>query len=113
MTEPVLGLPGMSEPGNITFVRWRAGESRRGRVFDTPTADHPAARLECALCPELLGTAPWQLLILGTLGELNAQIRHDAGQWYAAAAAVVHRACLDGLDDAQIETVIRSSGVPT
>lgn len=77
-----------------TFVRWRAGEPREGRVFPPLDPSHPAAAESCAVCESLLGDgSPVQLLAIGPLTPAAHQ-EHRAGRWYSALALLFHAACL-------------------
>lgn len=86
----------------LTFVRWRRGESRRGRTGDSLPIDHPATGTACPACrkPIMVGQ-PWQLLAVGPT-DAESAARHDAGRWYSAGATLCHRGCLDGLPDAAL-----------
>lgn len=92
---------------NVTYVRWKAGESRRGRVFPPLAAAHPASNAFCVIGGGMLGTGePVQLLIVGPSDEVDRE-RHDAGYFYAAGAVVVHERCLAELNDNAVENLVK------
>lgn len=92
---------------NVTYVRWRAGESRRGRVFPPLAAAHPASSAFCVIGGGMLGTAePVQLLIVGPSDEVDREL-HNAGRFYSAGAVVVHERCLAQLDDNEVENLVK------
>jgi hypothetical protein len=92
---------------NVTYVRWRAGESRRGRVFPSLEDAHPASRAFCVIGGGMLGTAePVQLVIVGPSDEVDRE-QHAEGRWYSAGAVVVHKRCLDELDDNEVEGLVK------
>lgn len=92
---------------NVTYLRWRATESRRARSFAPPAEDHPLVRnhVPCLLCELPLAGARIQLLVLGPEDQ-ETQERHDAGRWYAALAVVVHERCLSELSDDELEPLV-------
>lgn len=93
---------------NVTYVRWKAGESRRGRVFPPLAAAHPASNAFCVIGGGMLGTIePVQLLIVGPSDEVDEEL-HKAGRWYSAGAVVVHERCLVRLDDNAVESLVKS-----
>lgn len=90
----------------MIYIRWRAGEPRRGRVFDPLAADHPATMLPCHGCDQPIGTTvPTQLIAAGPDSEDN-QAKHDAGSWYSAAAILLHKGCADALTDEGLDLLI-------
>jgi hypothetical protein len=76
-------------------VRWRAGESREGRVFASLEQDQVVlASAPCVACMTPLGfVEPVALLILGPGDDEEARVAHDAGRWYSAEALPLHAAC--------------------
>lgn len=85
---------------NVTYVRWKAGEPRRGRVFPALTPGHPAHAAPCALCGGDLGDASVQLLVVSDAAEPAAE------HWHAAEAALTHETCLAPLTDSEMEAAI-------
>lgn len=92
---------------NLTYVRWRKGDSRRMREFPALTSEHPSYTTPCLLCGYSLGsdTGGVQLLAVGPDDDEN-RTKHEQGRWYSAAALIVHTSCLADLDDAHIETLV-------
>lgn len=94
---------------NMTYVQWRRGLTRRGEVRRALGADDQCYGATCLLCDRTLGgdgprAVPIQFLVVGPAeGDTDAQIAHDSGHWYGAAALVVHQPCLASRDDQWIE----------
>lgn len=92
---------------NTTFTRWTAGESRRGHVLGRLQDDHPAAYAFCVIGGEKIGTQePVQLLVIGPTDAVDRD-DHEAGNEYLAGALVVHKRCLDELDDNVVENLVK------
>ena len=87
--------------GNVTYVRWRLGESRRGRVFPPLAADHPAYAVACLLCDRALGDgASVQLLVIEDGSDSKAEY------WHSAKAVIAHESCIAALDDAALDDLL-------
>ena len=91
------------------YVRWRRGESRRGKRFDPLREDHPGVHLPCVLCADQVGIAETvALLIVGPLlDDDEAWERYVEDRWFTAGAALVHARCLDEVSDLALEQVVR------
>lgn len=85
---------------NVTYVRWRANEPRRGKVFPSLKAEHPCYSVACLLYDQPLGPGPVQLLALGDCSADETQ------HWHTAEAVIAHANCLDRLDDEEVESLV-------
>lgn len=92
---------------NVTYLRWRNGESRRGPTFNPPDPDHPlfVNQVPCLICNDLLAGHRTQLLVIGP-DDVEDQAKHDSGRWYAALAVVAHERCLSQLSDTDVEDLV-------
>lgn len=89
----------------MIFVRWKRGESRRGRVFPGPVDGDPLFNDRCVQCGDYLGgNGDIQLIAVGPVSE-DERGRHDEGRWYNAGAVALHRVDVDGLSDAELDAL--------
>jgi hypothetical protein len=89
---------------NMTVVRWRADQPRKGRIYPKLTPKHPCYAAPCAICSHTLGEGPVQVLVVGP-DDVIARARHAANRWYTANAVVVHQHCLAPLSDNEARAV--------
>lgn len=89
--------------GNVTYVRWRAQDSRRcPRVLPALDPAHPAHAVPCLICDQRLGNgSPLQMLVVE---EVTPAI--DPARWFSAEAVVVHEACLSVLNDEELYELV-------
>lgn len=91
-------------PSNLTYVRWRSGEPRRGRVFDAPASDHPTYDSNCLLCDTVVASRPIQLIAVGLTDEDDeTSAKAKRGEWFAAGAVIVHHSCAEKLSDDDLD----------
>lgn len=87
----------------MIYVRWRAGESRRGRTFPPLAADHPCVIDPCFACELPIGSRrSTQLVVVGPVDEAS-RVECDARRWFSAGAVLLHRECADFFSDADLE----------
>lgn len=86
-----------------TYVRWRRGESRRGRVFAALDARHPAANTFCLICNHWIGNVEKTQLVAVGPDDAEDRVYHDEGSWYTARALIVHERCLRAVSDEEVE----------
>lgn len=77
----------------VIYVRWRTGEARVTDVGPLAVG-HPVSRLPCIGCGRPLGSEPTARLVIGPGDSPEARAKAADGRWYAAAAVVVHAACV-------------------
>jgi hypothetical protein len=88
-------------------VRWRRGESRRGREF---TQIDPAIRkMRCPECMRPL-SSPYTIVAVGPV-DADEIDRYEAGRWFNAGATLLHTSCLDPLDDLELDQLCREMRV--
>ena len=87
----------------MIYVRWRKGESRRGRVFPQ------AGQIGYQPCPHcgvpLAADLPIQLIAVGPDDDEGCS-RYEAGRWFSCTAVAMHASCADCLTDDELETLI-------
>jgi hypothetical protein len=94
----------------MIYVRWKAGESRRGRVFNPVVAGDPLAAMPCPApgCGLPL-RMPWPvavvLVAVGPVDDGDDRVSHDEGRWHNAGAAVLHQPCADQLTDSELDVL--------
>lgn len=101
---------------NMTDVWWKPGQPRRrtgeGAVIPPLYPAHEGYNALCLLCSQPLGGLPAQDLLLEALVVGPAENDpvgggwHAMGDWYYAAAIVLHHRCLAGLSDEAIEKFV-------
>lgn len=84
------------------YVRWKKGESRRGRVFTEHTEAISLAM--CFLCCEAVGTKPYTQVPMGP-DDSEARMSHDTDHWYAARAFLAHERCLAKVSDRELDQI--------
>jgi hypothetical protein len=88
----------------VIYVRWRRGESRRGKVCGPLAPDHGMHGADCVLCEQPLAGEPVQLIIVGPHpDDPNAEDKHEAGRWYNASAAIGHEGCVTASSDERLD----------
>lgn len=99
---------------NLTYVRWRSGEPRRGGVFSAPKSDHPTYGSDCLLCDKPMKIKKIQLVAIGLTDDENAEDEAAAkrGDWYAAGAVIVHHGCAEQLTDEELD-LFAAALIPT
>lgn len=87
--------------GNLTYVRWRSGEPRRGKTYGAPASDHPTYGSDCLLCDKPMKVQKIQLIAVGLTDELDSDdtIKAKLGDWFAAGAIIVHHGCAEQMSD--------------
>lgn len=93
-----------------TYVRWRRGESRRGRVFAALDAGHPAVGTLCVICDRRIGNVEETQLVAVGPDNAEGRVDHDEGSWYTAGALIVHERCLRAASDEEVEIFVASHG---
>lgn len=98
---------------NVTYVRWKYGEPRRGEVLPPPPETHPAFEESCVLCDTRLGIDEHErneangsvvLLAVGADNDENKE-KAAAGKWHTCAAVIVHKQCADVLSEQDCGTL--------
>lgn len=90
----------------MIYVRWKKGESRRGREF---TGKDPAInRMACTSCLWPIGDDPgsYTLVAVGPLSPEDEAL-YEAGKWFNAGATLLHTSCLDRLNDLELDQLCR------
>jgi hypothetical protein len=89
----------------MIYVRWRKGESRRGRVFPEAGA---ASDLPCPFCTVRLGDdPPIQLIAVGPeIDDPEAVRKYAEGRWHTATAVALHADCAAEMTDDALEVLI-------
>jgi hypothetical protein len=89
----------------VIYVRWRKGESRRGRVF--PEAGEIGG-LPCPWCSRALHLRlPIQLIAVGPeVDNPEAMSKYAEGRWFTCAATAMHASCAEYLDDDRLEILV-------
>lgn len=83
------GVLSLQEGFPTTYMRWKPGEERLGRIFGPLGNAHPAVDLPCIPCGEQLGgELEVTMLVLGC----EADNRGETG-WFAAPALIIHERC--------------------
>lgn len=92
---------------NLTFLRWKRGEPRRGRPFPALQLGHPSYDTACVLCNYSLGSdlGGVTLVAVGPSDEEDRE-HHNAGRWYSAMAVLVHTTCSEHINDLDLELVV-------
>ena len=90
----------------MIYVRWRRGESRRGRVFPAPQPGHPLHATDCVACGGALYSDSGDIVLIavGPVDE-DERERHEAGRWYNAGAVAVHVADVESMTDAELDAL--------
>ena len=93
--------------GDMIYVRWRKGESRRGAVFPSPQPDHFLYDQRCPRCNNFLSvpmlrTPEVQLIAVGPV-DLDEAARYAEGRWFNAGAVALHEACATGMSDEDLD----------
>jgi hypothetical protein len=92
---------------NVTYVRWKYGEPRRGEELPPPPETHAAFAESCVLCDTRLGVDEHArdetdgsvvLLAVGADDDENKEMA-AAGKWHRCAAVIVHKQCADVLSE--------------
>jgi hypothetical protein len=87
------------------YVRWKAGEDRRGRIFPTAGA---VGGLPCPVCTRRLDAdLPIQLIAIGPDPDSEeSQRKYREDRWHTAMAAALHAGCAAALSDDVLERFV-------
>lgn len=97
----------------MIYVRWAAGEPRRGRVFEPLTLQHPEVQSPCVECGQELGTVDRVQLVAVGPTDTDDQMTHDRGGWYSAGAVLLHETCAERVTDDDLEALVSELRIAT
>lgn len=92
---------------NVTYVRWKRGEDRIGRAWESIRETHPAFLCPCPVCLTSMGAVEggFTVVAIGPDDDTNRKA-HDGGEWYSAMAVLVHTRCLVATSPIDLEMLV-------
>lgn len=90
----------------LIYMRWKAGEPRRGRPFEPLTSDHPLTMRPCVVCGIRLGNGTRLTLVAVGATSDESMERYLAGRWFDAAALAVHEHCVADMTEPELAELV-------